>query len=43
MVECRIFNRELELQGVADNFGSFTWIRRYFEPGEFEIHVPATE
>lgn len=43
MVECRIFNRELELQGVVDNFGSFTWIRRYFEPGEFEIHVPATE
>lgn len=43
MVEARVYNRELELQGVVDNFSSFTWIRRYFEPGEFEIHVPATE
>lgn len=42
MVECRVYNRELELAGVVDNFSSFTWIRKYFEPGEFEIHIPAT-
>ena len=43
LVECRVYNRSLELQGVVDNFNSFVWIRKYFEPGSFEIHVPATE
>ena len=42
-IECRVYNRDLELQGVVDNFSSFVWIPKYFEPGQFEIHVPATD
>jgi hypothetical protein len=28
---------------VIDNYSSLRWRRKYFEPGEFEIHLPATK
>lgn len=31
-----------ELLGVVDNASSVRWRRKYFEPGEVEIHLPAT-
>lgn len=37
-----IYNPDIELQGVIDGYSSLRWRRRFFEPGEFEIHVPAT-
>lgn len=40
MIEARIYNQALELQGIIDEFSSLIWIRRYNEPGEFEIHAP---
>lgn len=39
-VEVRIYNPELELQGVIDEFSSLIWIRRYQTPGEFELRTP---
>jgi hypothetical protein len=37
-----IYNPDIELQGVIDGYSSLRWRRRYFEPGEFELHAPAT-
>lgn len=42
-MELYIYNEMLEQQGVIDSFSSLRWRRRFFEPGEFELHVPATE
>ena len=39
-VELRIYNPSLELKGVIDEFSSLIWIRRYQQPGEFEIRTP---
>lgn len=39
-VEVRIYNPELELRGVIDEFSSLIWIRRYQTPGEFELRTP---
>lgn len=39
-IEVRIYNPELELQGVIDEFSSLIWIRRYQTPGEFELRTP---
>lgn len=41
-MEVRIYSRDLRFQGVSENQTSIRWSRRYFEPGEFEIHVPIT-
>ena len=37
-----IYNPAIELQGVVDGYRSLRWRRKYFEPGEFELHCPAT-
>lgn len=37
-----IYNPDIELQGVIDGYSSLRWRRRYFEPGEFELHAPAS-
>lgn len=39
-IEIRIYNPALELQGVIDEFSSLIWIRRYQQPGEFELRTP---
>lgn len=38
-----IYNPEIEQQGTIDVYSSFRWRRRYYEPGEFELHVDATD
>ncbi len=38
--EIRIYNPALEMQGVIDEFSSLIWLRRYQEPGEFELRTP---
>lgn len=37
-----IYSPDIELQGVIDGYSSLRWRRKYFEPGEFELHCPAT-
>lgn len=37
-----ILSHDIELQGVIDSYRSLRWRRRYFEPGEFELHCSAT-
>ena len=37
-----IYNQAIALQGVVDGFSSLRWRRRYYAPGEFELHCPAT-
>ena len=41
-MEIRIYSRDLKFQGVSENQTSIVWTRRYFEPGEFEVHAPIT-
>lgn len=38
-----IYNPDIEMQGVIDGYSSLRWRRRFFEPGEFELHCPATD
>ena len=42
-IEVRVYNTDLELQGIIDEFSSLIWIRRYQEPGEFELQTPYTD
>ena len=37
-----IYSPDIVSVGVVDCFSSFRWRRRYFEPGEFELHCAAT-
>lgn len=37
-----IYDADINLQGIIDGYSSLRWRRRYFEPGEFELHCPAT-
>lgn len=41
-MEIRIYDRELNFQGIIENQTSLLWTRKYFEPGTFELHVPVT-
>lgn len=38
-----IYDRQDGLQGVLDTVTSIRWRRKYFEPGEIEVHLPATK
>jgi microcystin-dependent protein len=42
-MELYIYNKELDLMGVFDTANAVIWNRRYYAPGEFEIHTAATE
>lgn len=42
-IEIRVYNRDLELLGIIDEFSSLIWIRRYQAPGEFELHTPYSD
>lgn len=35
-----VYTRDLELIGVIDFFSSLRWRRKYYEAGEFELHIP---
>lgn len=38
-----IYDRRDGLQGILDATTSVRWRRKYFEPGEVEVHLPATQ
>ena len=38
--EIYVYNRNLDLIGVIDFFSSLRWRRKYYEAGEFELHIP---
>jgi hypothetical protein len=38
-----LYSPAIEQQGVIDSYSSLRWRRKFFEPGEFELHVPATD
>ena len=35
-----VYSRNLELIGIIDFFSSLRWRRKYYEAGEFELHIP---
>lgn len=37
-----IYNPDIELLGIIDSYSSLRWRRRFFEPGEFELHCKAS-
>jgi len=41
-MEIYVFNPNIELIHVVDEFTSLIWTRRYFKSGEFELHIPVT-
>lgn len=41
-IELYVYDRELNFKGVIDIYTSLRWRRKYFEAGEFEIHLQAT-
>ena len=41
-MELYVFNPSIELVHIIDEFTSLIWTRRYYKPGEFELHVPLT-
>lgn len=42
-MEIRFYTPDMDFKGLIENQGSLVWTRKYFEPGEFELHVPITE
>ena len=43
MIEVRVYDCNLNFLGIIDNYTSLIWTRKYFEPGNFELHCPMTE
>ena len=41
-MDIKVFNRELELIGIIDNFTSLIQTRKYFKSGEFQLEAPFT-
>ena len=41
--EIRIYDRDMNFQGIIDAASSLQWHRRYYSPGEVELHCPITE
>lgn len=42
-MELYIYDKDIELVRVIDAFKSLRWRRKFYEPGEFELHLPATK
>lgn len=42
MIEVRVYNASMDFAGVIDNYSSLQWVRKYTEPGSFELHCPIT-
>lgn len=42
-MEIRIYNTDMNLQGIVENQTSLIWTRKYSEPGCFELYAPITE
>lgn len=43
MADVYILNRDRNAIGLIDDYESLIWVPRYFEPGDFEIYITATE
>lgn len=43
MADVYILDRDLNAIGLVDDYESLIWTPRYFEPGDFEIYMKATE
>ena len=41
--ELYVYDRDLNFKGVIDVYISLRWRRKYFEAGEFELHLQATK
>ena len=41
-MEIRVYNQNLYRIGTVENQTSLIWTRKFFEPGNFEIHAPIT-
>lgn len=41
-MEIKVFNKQLDLIAILEEFTSLRWVRRYFKSGEFELHCPLT-
>lgn len=42
-MEIRIYDANLYRQGQIENQTSLIWTRKYYEPGNFELHAPITD
>jgi len=42
-MEIRVYDSNLSLLGFVDNSTSLLWNRRFYKPGAFELHLPATD
>lgn len=42
-MEIRIYDSEMNFLGIIENHTSLLWNRKYYEPGNFEMHVPFTD
>ena len=40
-MELYVFNRDIELLGIIDNFTSLIWNRKFYEAGEFQLTLNA--
>lgn len=41
-MELYVFDREINFQGIVENYHSLRWVRRYSKCGEFELHCSLT-
>lgn len=39
-MEIKVYQQNLKRVGVLDSFISLVWTRKYYEPGNFELHLP---
>ncbi|SHJ64653.1 virus ReqiPepy6 Gp37-like protein [Hathewaya proteolytica DSM 3090] len=39
-MELYVFNPQYEFVGIIEGYSSFRWIRRFYNCGEFELHIP---
>ena len=42
-MEIRVYSPQLNFLGIIENFESLIWTRKYYEPGDFELHAADTE
>ena len=41
-MEIRVYDKALNLLGIVENHIALIWTRKYYEPGNFELHAPIT-
>ena len=42
-MEIRVYDINLIFLGVVEDFKSLIWTRKYYEPGNFELHAAGTD